>query len=130
MRGWRALASGGAWIALAALALTAGCATATTRPAGEAAVTDFHQVAGAWKSTGGSGLQGNLIVQTNGRFWMTTGRAVALHGQLLFQEGVLRFDTGPDSRRGRATLVEDRGRELLRFTDDTGQVWMECERNL
>ena len=119
----RSVAAG---VLLAALTLTAGCATTTPVPI---AVTDFKDVAGAWRSTNRSALRASLIIQANGKYWMAVERGAGVQGQLIVDGGVLRYDTGPAGAwRGTATLLEDRGREYLRFTHETGQLWIECER--
>jgi hypothetical protein len=117
-------------LVLGALTLTSGCATTAGDATADAPVSDFRQIAGAWTTTGASPLQGSLIIQTNGRYWMRMG-AAALHGQFVLHGGDLHYDLGPTGpRRGMARRVDDRGKELIRFVDDAGQVWMECERNL
>jgi hypothetical protein len=119
------------WVLMAVLVLSAGCQTATSQPGGEAPVTDFKQVAGAWRTTGASAMQGSLIIQTNGKYWMRIGYTAAFQGQFRLEGGALHYDLGPTGpRKGTAMRVEDRGRELIRLTDETGQTWMECERNL
>jgi hypothetical protein len=122
----RALESGAAGVVLAALTLMAGCAT---RPPVAIAVADFKDVAGAWRSTHRSALRASLIIQTNGKYWMAVERGGGVQGQLIVDGDVLRYDTGPaGSWRGTATLLDDRGKEYLRFTHETGQLWIECER--
>jgi hypothetical protein len=119
------------WVALAVLMLTGGCQTTTGQARGEAPVTDFKQVAGAWTTTSASALQGSLIIQTNGRYWMRIGYTAAFQGQFRLEDGALHYDlgsTGPG--KGTARLVADRGKELIRFTDDAGRTWLECERTL
>ena len=114
-----------AW--LAALILAAGCATSAS-PA-KMPVTNFHQVAGAWTSISESAVRAKLVIQTNGRYWMTLDNDAAFHGQLRLEGGALRYDLGPTGAwRGTATLVDAGGKEHLRFVHDTGQFWMECER--
>jgi hypothetical protein len=121
------MTGGAAGVLLAALTLTAGCAM-TSAPV-EMAVTDFKQVAGAWTSTSGSALRGTLIIQTTGKYWMAVEHGTALQGQLVADGGVLRYGAETaGSWRGKATLLDDRGKEYLRFTHDTGQLWIECER--
>jgi hypothetical protein len=111
------------WVLIAALTLTAACATTNELP-----ITEFNQVAGAWATSGRSAVRGRVIIQTNGKYWMTLGSDAALQGQLSIEGGALRYDLGPGgSRRGRATRVVERGKEYLRFVDETGQLWIECE---
>lgn len=118
-------------VLLAVLTLAGGCATTSSQVPGEAPVTDFKQVAGAWRTTGGSASQGSLVIQTNGRYWMRIGYIAALQGQFRLEGGALHYELGPsDQRRGKATLVDDRGTELLRFTDDSGLIWLEWVRSL
>ena len=118
---------GAARVLVVALVTTAGCATTTTPV--ETAVTDFKQVAGAWKSTSGSASRVTLIIQTNGKYWMAVERDAALQGQLMVEGGVLRYGSGTTgSWRGKATLLDDRGKQYLRFVQDTGVLWIECER--
>jgi hypothetical protein len=121
----RPLASGVVWIVVAGL-LAAGCAT-MGGPA-ETPITNFKQVTGAWTSSAGSSERARLMIQSNGRYWMSLGTGAAFQGQLKLEGGALRYDVGPTGAwRGKATLLDDHGKEYLRFTHDTGQVWMECE---
>jgi hypothetical protein len=125
------LTARGIGILTAVLVLASGCAATSSHAPVEAPVTDFKQVAGAWRTTGDSALQGSLIIQTNGRYWMRMGYIAALQGQFRLEGGVLLYELGPASpRRGRATLIDAQGIEVLRFIDDSGAIWMECVRSL
>ena len=108
---------------LTILGLTVGCATTRDLP-----ITEFSQVAGAWTTSGRSAVRARVIIQTNGKYWMTIGSEAALQGQLTIDQGALRYDLGAGgTRKGRATRVLVQGKEYLRFVDDTGQLWIECE---
>jgi hypothetical protein len=122
---------GAVWVLVGALAVATGCAT--TSPPAEKSIRDFKQVAGTWRgwttSTSGSALRATLVIQPNGSYLLTVEQNAAFPGQLTPLNGVLRYGEGTTGRwKGRVALVEDRGKEYLRFVHDTGELWTEYER--
>jgi hypothetical protein len=115
---------------LCGLLLTAGCATAP--PAVEKPVTDFKQVAGSWNGSAwgdsGTAFRANLIIQTDGKYLIVIEQNPAFPGQFTLEGGALRYKHGTGRWVGKATLIEERGREYLRFVHDTGALWIEYER--
>ncbi len=118
---------------LLAVLLTA-CTTATIFDAVEKPVTDFKQVAGSWngwlQERGYRPFRVNLIIQIDGQYQLVFERNPSFPGQLTLEGGVLRYGKGTTGFwRGTVTLVEERGKEYLRFVhDDTGALWIEYER--
>ena len=116
---------------LSLLPLLIGCATASSPS--EIPVADFKQLAGIWAgwttASDGSPHRIRLIVQTNGRYWVSLDDRSGFHGQLALESGAVRYGTpATGSWRGRI-ILEDRGKEVMRFVQDTGETWVECERS-
>ena len=116
------------WALLAALTVTAGCATI---PA-EKQITDLKQVVGSWD--GWIGCHGcsprfraSLSIRDDGDWTMTIERNPSFHGSVGIVGGVLRWRQG-SPWYGTVTLVEERGREWLTFYRPNGEVWTEFDR--